>query len=176
MFSIHPKESNRDRLCGIIDTILAEKPEDYEDFLQKLEQQGFEVKRGKNTLPSRAKGRSGSSVSKRWALGTVRMKIKAVLEENRSTSRTRKNSPKSRPSVAGGHSGKMAEGKSVGYARWAKKYSLKEMSKTLLFLQEQKISSADELRERTAAATERYHASWAIPSRPPKHGWPKSPC
>ena len=44
-----PKESNRDRLCGIIDTILAEKPEDYEAFLQKLEQQGYEVKRGKHT-------------------------------------------------------------------------------------------------------------------------------
>ncbi len=27
-----PKESNRDRLCGIIDTILAERPEDYEAF------------------------------------------------------------------------------------------------------------------------------------------------
>ena len=32
------------------------------------------------------------------------------------------------------------------------------MSKTLLFLQEQKISSAEELRERATAATERYHA------------------
>ena len=32
-----PKESNRDRLCGIIDTILAEKPKDFEVFLQKLE-------------------------------------------------------------------------------------------------------------------------------------------
>ena len=31
------------------------------------------------------------------------------------------------------------------------------MSKTLLFLQEQKIGSAEELRERAAAATERYH-------------------
>ena len=53
---------------------------------------------------------------------------------------------------------KMAEGKSVGYKKWATKFNLKEMSKTLLFLQEQKISSADELRERAAAATERYHA------------------
>ena len=44
-----PKESNRDRLCGIIDAILAEKPGDYEAFLQKLEQQGYEVKRGKHT-------------------------------------------------------------------------------------------------------------------------------
>ena len=53
---------------------------------------------------------------------------------------------------------KMAEGKSVGYKKWATKFNLKEMSKTLLFLQEQKIGSAEELRERTAAATERYHA------------------
>ena len=53
--------------------------------------------------------------------------------------------------------GKMAEGKSVGYKKWATKFNLKEMTKTLLFLQEQKIGSADELRERAAAATERYH-------------------
>ena len=71
------RESNRDRLCGIIDTILAEQPKDFEVFLQKLIQQGYEVKRGKHTA---VKGK------------------------------------------------------------------------------EQKISSADELRERAAAATERYHA------------------
>ena len=41
--------SNRDRLCGVIDTVLAEKLKDYEDFLQGLEQQGYEVKRGKYT-------------------------------------------------------------------------------------------------------------------------------
>ena len=54
--------------------------------------------------------------------------------------------------------GKMAEGKIVSYKKWATKFNLKEMSKTLLFLQEQKIGSAEELRERAAAATERYHA------------------
>ena len=53
---------------------------------------------------------------------------------------------------------KTAAGKSAGYKKWATKFNLKEMSKTLLFLQEQKISSADELRERATAATERYHA------------------
>lgn len=52
---------------------------------------------------------------------------------------------------------KMAAGKSFGYKKWATKFNLKEMSKTLLFLQEQKIGSAEELRERTAAATERYY-------------------
>ena len=43
--------------------------------------------------------------------------------------------------------GKIAEGKSVGYKKWATKFNLKEMSKTLLFLQEQKISSVEELQK-----------------------------
>ena len=46
---------------------------------------------------------------------------------------------------------------SVSYKKWATKFNLKEMSKTLLFLQEQKIGSTEELRERAAAATEKYH-------------------
>ena len=45
-----PKESNRDKLCSVIDGILLnEKPVDFEIFLKKLEQQGYEVKRGKHT-------------------------------------------------------------------------------------------------------------------------------
>lgn len=44
-----PKESNRDRLCSVIDEILQEKPADFEIFLQKLEQNGYEIKRGKYT-------------------------------------------------------------------------------------------------------------------------------
>ena len=66
-----PKESNRDRLCGAIDNILAKKPKDYEDFLQKLEQQGYEVKRGKYT-PSKVHGRSDSSGSALWAQDIVK--------------------------------------------------------------------------------------------------------
>ena len=45
-----PRESNRDKLCAVIDNILLNgKPADFEAFLQKLEQQGYEVKRGKYT-------------------------------------------------------------------------------------------------------------------------------
>ena len=52
---------------------------------------------------------------------------------------------------------KLAEGKSMGYARWAKRYNLKEMSKTLIFLQEHKIGSIKEMQECVDAATARYH-------------------
>lgn len=43
------------------------------------------------------------------------------------------------------------------YARWAKRYNFKEMSKTLIFLQENKIGSIEEMQERVNAATARYH-------------------
>lgn len=152
-----PKESNRDRLCGIIDTILAEKPEDYEAFLQKLEQQGYEVKRGKYTA---VKGKGQKRFVRFRTLGTgySEEEIKAVLEGKAKHQPYQKKPTKEQSfQLLVDIQGKMAQGKSVGYKKWATKFNLKEMSKTLLFLQEQKIGSAEELRERAAAATERYH-------------------
>ena len=153
-----PKECNRDRLCGVIDTILAEKPGDYETFLQKLEQQGYEVKRGKHTA---VKGKGQKRFICFRTLGTNygEDEIKAVLEGKTKHRPYQKKPSQEQPfQLLVDIQGKMAEGKSVGYKKWATKFNLKEMSKTLLFLQEQKISSAEELRERAAAATERYHA------------------
>ena len=153
-----PKESNRDHLCGIIDTILAEKSGDYEAFLQKLEQQGYEVKRGKHTA---VKGKGQKRFIRFRTLGTgySEDEIKAVLEGKAKHQPYQKKQAKEQPfQLLVDIQEKMAEGKSVGYKKWATKFNLKEMSKTLLFLQEQKISSADELQDRAAAATERYHA------------------
>ena len=153
-----PKESNRDRLCGIIDTILTEKPGDYEAFLQKLEQQGYEVKRGKHTA---VKGKGQKRFIRFRTLGTgySEDEIKAVLDGKAKHQPHQKKPPKEQPfQLLVDIQGKTAEGKSFGYKKWAIKFNLKEMSKTLLFLQEQKIGSAEELRERAAAATERYHA------------------
>ena len=152
-----PKESNRDRLCRVIDSVLDEKPKDYEDFLQKLEQQGYEVKRGKYTS---VKGARQKRFIRFRTLGTgySEDEIKAVLEGKAKHQPYQKKQPKEQPfQLLVDIQGKMAEGKSVGYKKWATKFNLKEMSKTLLFLQEQKIGSAEELRERAAAATERYH-------------------
>ena len=153
-----PRESNRDRLCGIIDTILAEQPKDFEVFLQKLIQQGYEVKRGKHTA---VKGKGQKRFIRFRTLGTGygEDEIKAVLEGKAKHKPYQKKPPQEQSfQLLVDIQGKMTEGKSVGYKKWANKFNLKEMSKTLLFLQEQKISSAEELRERAAAATEHYHA------------------
>ena len=152
-----PKESNRDRLCGIIDSILAEKPKDYEDFLQKLEQQGYEVKRGKYTSVKGARQKRFIRF-KTLGAGYSEDELQAVIA-GKTEHHPRQIQPLQEPpfQLLVDIQAKLAEGKSEGYARWAKKYNLKEMSKTLIFLQEKKIGSIKEMQERVDAATARYH-------------------
>ena len=153
-----PKESNRERLCGVIDTILAENPTDFEAFLSALVQQGYEIKRGKYTS---VKGPRQKRFIRFKTLGEgySEEKIQAVLAGKAKHQPYQKKPPKEQPfQLLVDIQAKMAEGKGEGYKKWTTKFNLKEMSKTLLFLQEQKIGSAEELRERAAAATERYHA------------------
>ena len=135
-----------------------DKDGDYEAFLQKLEQQGYEVKRGKHTAVKGVRQKRFIRF-RTLGIGYGEDEIKAVLEGRAKHQPYQKKPPKEQPfQLLVDIQRKMAEGKSVGYKKWATKFNLKEMSKTLLFLQEQKISSAEELRERAAAATERYHA------------------
>lgn len=152
-----PKESNRDHLCSVLDNILAEKPKGYEDFLQKLEQQGYEVKRGKYTS---VKGKRQKRFIRFRTLGTgySEEELKSVIAGEAEHRPHQKQPPKEKPfNLLVDVQAKLAEGKNIGYARWAKKYNLKEMSKTLIFLQEKKIGSIEEMQERVDAATARYH-------------------
>ena len=152
-----PKESNRDRLCSVIDSILAEKPKDYEDFLQRLEQQGYEIKRGKHTSVKGARQKRFIRFRTLGA-GYSEDEIKAVIAGEAEHRPHQKRPPKEQPfHLLVDIQAKLSEGKSEGYARWAKRYNLKEMSKTLIFLQENKIGSIEEMQERVDAATARYH-------------------
>ena len=154
-----PKESNRDRLCSVIDRILAEKPKDYEEFLQKLEQQGCEVKRGKYTSVKGARQKRFIRFRTLGA-GYSEEELKAVISgeaEHHPRQKQKRIVPEQKFQMLVDIQAKLAEGKSMGYARWAKRYNLKEMSKTLIFLQENKIGSIEEMQERIDAATARYH-------------------
>ena len=152
-----PKESNRDQLCGVIDSILVDKPGSYEEFLKNLEQQGYEVKRGKYTSVKGARQKRFIRF-KTLGAGYSEEEIKAVLAGRAKHHPHQKQPPKEQTfQLLVDIQAKLAEGKGGGYERWAKKHNLKEMSKTLIFLQEQKISSADELKELADAALSHYH-------------------
>ena len=152
-----PKESNRDRLCSVIDNILAEKPKDYEEFLQKLEQQGYEVKRGKYTSVKGARQKRFIRFRTLGA-GYSEEELKAALAgEAEHRPRQKCPAPEQKFQMLVDIQAKLAEGKGAGFARWAKRHNLKEMSRTLVFLQENQIGSIEEMQERVDAATARYH-------------------
>ena len=155
-----PRESNRDKLCSVIDGILLnEKPADFEIFLQKLEQQGYEIKRGKHTSVKGARQKRFIRFRTLGA-GYSEDEIKAVIAGETEHRPHQKQPPKEQPfHLLVDIQAKLSEGKGKGegYARWAKRYNLKEMSKTLIFLQENKISSIEEMQERVNAATAQYH-------------------
>ena len=152
-----PKESNRDCLCTVIDNILREKSLDFEAFLQKLEQEGYEVKRGKYTS---VKGNRQKRFIRFRTLGEgySEEEIRAVLEGKA------EHHPRQRPAASVKEDAfqllidlAAKQGKGTGYQRWAKKFNLKEMSKTLIFLQENKIASLDELNGKAESATKHFH-------------------
>lgn len=153
-----PKESNRDKLCAVIDNILLhDKPKDFAAFLDSLEQQGYEVKRGKITS---VKGVRQKRFTRFRTLGAgySEEELKAVLAgEAEHCPRKKHPVQEQKFQMLVDIQAKLAEGKGDGYARWAKRYNLKEMSKTMIFLQENKIGSMDEMEEQVRAATMRYH-------------------
>jgi hypothetical protein len=53
---------------------------------------------------------------------------------------------------------KMREGKGEGYARWAKIHNLKQMAKTLIYLQENGLDDYAVLKEKAAAASARFNS------------------
>lgn len=150
-------EDLRVRLCSVIDNILAEKPKDYEGFLQRLEQQGYEVKRGKYTSVKGARQKRFIRFRTLGA-GYSEEELKAVLAgEAEHRPRQKCPAPEQKFQMLVDIQAKLAEGKGTGFARWAKQHNLKEMSRTLVFLQENKIGSIEEMQERVDAATARYH-------------------
>ena len=150
-------EDLRARLCSVIDNILAEKPKDYEGFLQRLEQQGYEVKRGKYTSVKGARQKRFIRFRTLGA-GYGEEELKAVLAgEAEHRPRQKCPAPEQKFQMLVDIQAKLAEGKGAGFARWAKQHNLKEMSRTLVFLQENKIGSIEEMQKRVDAATAHYH-------------------
>jgi hypothetical protein len=54
---------------------------------------------------------------------------------------------------------KIREGKGEGYRQWAAVFNLKQMAKTLIWLQENGIDSYDDLKQKAAAASQAFRAA-----------------
>ena len=155
-------QSQREEMRATIDEIMRQKPESFDALLSVLREKGWEIKRGKRMsarAPGQVRFKRFDSLGEEYSEKVLR----AALDERREwkpKERRKGQKPKiehTSVSLLVDVQAKLQQGKGGGYARWAKKYNLKEMSKTLIFLQEKKIGSIEEMQERVDAATARYH-------------------
>ena len=155
------KPSHREQLRVMIDRALEQKPADFDALLKLLSEMGCEVSRRGKAIRLKAPGwKNVARMDEKLGAGYSEAEIRAVLAGEKQHTPRKKSLVQPEPpkvNLLVDIQAKLAEGKGGGYARWAKRYNLKEMSKTLIFLQENKIGSMDEMEEQVRAATMRYH-------------------
>ena len=149
------RTSIRDIICRDIDRILQKKSKDFETVLFQLQQLGYEVKRGKHVS---VKGGNQKRFVRLSSLpeGYREADIRAALSGSGEAKR------EGRPHQKPEHSFNLLidiqsklQSKGKGFKRWATVYNLKQMSKTLLFLRDNKIDSFDRLNALVAEKQEK---------------------
>lgn len=142
--TIYPKRrTQRDELCDAIEVALSQKPKRFEDFIQSLAEMGFEFKDGKQPA---FKGKEQKRFIRLRSLGEGYSKeeLQAVIS-GKSLRKARTTPEQKQFHLLIDIQEKIAEGKAVGYEKWAKKYNRKEAARTVILLKEKGLGNYDDL-------------------------------
>ena len=152
------KRTYRDELCETIDLVLKEKPKTFEKFVQLLSDRDFVFKAGKRPA---FRGRNQKRFIRLRSLGEgySEEELRAVIA-GKSLYRTRGTSMNA-PEQKQFHllidiQSKMAEGRTAGYEKWAKKYNRKEAARTVCLLKEKGINNYEDLAALTDKLSSRF--------------------
>ena len=146
--------SHRDVLRADIDAALARKPKSFDELLVLLRQSGWEVSAGAHITFRR----DGQRAIRLRSLGASysEAELRAAIT-GKATHTTRGKHENANLLID--IKAKLAAVKGGGYERWAKVFNVKQMAKTLLYLQEHGIKSREELNARADAASEKLSAA-----------------
>ena len=149
--------SHRERLRLAIDEALEQKPQSFDVLLSILREMGYEIKDGNN--PS-FRGEGQKRFIRMDTLGAEysAADLRAVVAGKRVHKPRKPQIQKAKQTnqLLIDIQAKLCEGKGVGYERWAKKFNLKQMARTIAFLQEHQLLNYATLSEKASAASERY--------------------
>jgi hypothetical protein len=139
--------SARDTLRGLIDTSLREG-DSFDGFLAAMVAAGCEVKCGKHLAFKISGGKKFircNSLGEDYTEDALRERLagKRIVTPKQETAVPAL--AENKPNLLIDIQEKMRQGKGEGYRRWGALFNLKEMSKTLIFLQESGIDSYDDL-------------------------------
>lgn len=151
----YPKRKTyRSYICEAIDAVIAEGPKDYEDFLKRLREEGFEIKRGKHTA---LRGKNQKRFIRLSSLGDGYREedlIKIICGDT--PAKPKRKQPEKSFDMLLDIQEIIARGKGAGYERWAKVYNIKQISKALLFLQEHDCRDYETLAKRAEDSSARF--------------------
>ena len=154
------KPSHRERICYAIDDALEQKPQSFEKLLELLRESGYQIKEGK--VPSLL-GEEQKRFIRMDTLGAgyTPDDLRAIIDGTKAHTPKKKRVMDTQTIPSGSLlidiQAKLQEGKGAGYARWAKNFNLKQLSQTLIYLEENSLLDRSVLEERTAAVTAQYH-------------------
>ena len=147
-------KSKRGEIREAIDTILLEEPKDFEDFLKRMEREGFFIRREKQLailLEGSVRPIRFKSLGKGYTEEDI---VKRILGDESLVPKSKSFAERINYSLIDIQK-KLQEGKGGGYQRWAKVFNVKQTAKTILFLQERDIYDYESLKQITDSAADR---------------------
>ena len=139
-----PYLSHRDLLRNDIDEVINMMPKDFDKFLEFMKERDYEIKIGKH-IAFKKKEQKKSLRLRSLGEGYSEDEIRLSISERkiRNSKSTQKQNEKT--SLLIDIQKKIDEGKGQGYTNWAKVFNLKQMAKTVLFLQENDYENEEKL-------------------------------
>ena len=155
----HDKLSNRDLLRMAIDAALEKQPKDFDALLALLKASGYSVAR-KGRLSLRHENQKKSIRLDSLGAGYSEQELRAVLAGSRAHKPfVRKKYPKrrERATLIADIEAKLNAGKGYRYDQAMKVIKLKQMAKTLIYLEEKGFANFDALADAAADAEKRFY-------------------
>ena len=146
----------RGQLEQIIDTALGQGCKDFDSFLAAMKTEGAEVKRGKHLafkIPNGKRFVRCDSLGDDYTEAAIMERISG----KRIVAPKAKTAIKSKPNLLIDIQAKMQQIHSPGFERWAKIFNLKEMARTVIYLQENGLTDLGELERACDAAVQKFN-------------------
>ena len=150
--------SYQDRLRLAIDTALAERPADLDEFLTLMKRTGYEVKTvrgGGISFRLTGQGQERFTRLRASTLGAgydLQDVLSAIEGKEKRPGRSER-----KISLAVDIQAKLAAGKGPGYERWAKVFNIKQMAAALAYIQDNGLTDYEQLAQKATEAADRFH-------------------
>ena len=146
----------RGQVEGLIDTALGHGCKDFDSFLAAIKAAGVEVKQGKHLafkIPNGKRFVRCDSLGDDYTEAAIMERISG----KRIVALKARAAASSKPNMLIDIQAKMQQANSPGFEHWAKIFNLKEMAKTVMYLQENNLTDLGELEKACNAAAQKFN-------------------